>query len=148
VRMRVRVSVRCRHVVRCLWEIKRINIARTETQMFVVRRAGVSRFLFRLSAGDACPVLAADPERLRPGVARFSFAFMFIWMFVRSLLGSRSVVVRWMFRFCTVVIRVFLGVCSELVRGVLGVFSGSSRGRCSWGVVGVSLGCSWGVVGV
>jgi hypothetical protein len=198
VRMRVRVSVRCRHVVRCVWEMKRINIARTETQMFVVCRAGVSRelvspccrfpvgsapllppprpdalfpdrtvvprgvdggaapcvlvmdppiprgdtlmyvsCLFGLSAGDACPVLAADPERSRPGVARFSFAFMFILMFVRSLLGSRSVVVRWMFRFCTVVIRVFLGVWFELVR-----FS-----FCVLGLLVLCMLCAWSVLG-
>jgi hypothetical protein len=49
--------------------------------------------LFGFSAGDACPVLAAGPERLRPGVVRILFVFMFISMFVRSLLGSRSVVV-------------------------------------------------------
>jgi hypothetical protein len=66
--------------------------------------------LFWISAGDACPVLAASPERLRPGVVRILFAFMFISMFVQSLLDSRSVVVRWMFGVCTVVIRVFLGV--------------------------------------
>jgi hypothetical protein len=68
VRMRVRVSVRCRHVVRCVWEIKRINIARTETHMLLVRRPEVSRELVspcrRFPVGSAPLLPPPRPDAL------------------------------------------------------------------------------------
>jgi hypothetical protein len=63
----------------------------------------------------ACPVLGADPERLRPGFVGFSFAFMFILVFFECI---RAVLV--VFLRCICAVLVLLSCCS---RALLVLFS-------------------------
>ena len=63
----------------------------------------------------ACPVLGADPERLRPGFVRFSFAFMFILVFFERI---RAVLV--VFLWCICAVLVLFSCCS---RALLVLFS-------------------------
>jgi hypothetical protein len=127
VRTRLCVSVLCRHVVMCVWEIKRINIRKTESvvrcweRVCEVRGGLVSVFIYDLCVRwfcDACVWI------LLAGIASY-FVFGVVgpflvcswdssWVFVGSswvLVGSCSV----LFSLCSHSVLVLFSFCSHSV---------------------------------